>query len=337
MNLRIDPEFRDKIPPLTEDEYRQLEENIVSDGEIYEPIVIWDGTIVDGHNRWKIHLDHPEIPFRTREMQFADKWAAFDWMYRKQLGRRNLTDEQRTYLLGKLYESRKMSKGGNRGNQYTANLANPEKQDLANPKKQDVIKTSAQIGKEVGVSHDTVEKAAVFANGVDAIRELSPTAADTILQGKANITKSAVREFTKQDTDTQIEIVDAIEKNKPVPKIPEKKKTTQAKQPEPVDEKPSQIEEPQKPKQYGRRENQQVYALIDSVYDSMLGKTPAPEYTVDDLVDEVRINAEDYIRVLRNTLAYRSTVLNTEENRTRVRDTVRNIQKEIERIGDLLK
>lgn len=331
MDLRIDPEFRDKIPPLTDDEYRQLEENIVSDGEIYEPIVVWDGTIVDGHNRWKIHLDHPDIPFRTKEMQFADKWAAFDWMYRKQLGRRNLTDEQRTYLLGKLYESRKRSKGasdGFRGNQHT-NVVKEEKLLLPN--------TAEQIGAEVGVSHDTVKKAEKFSNGVDAIRGLSPAAADTILQGKANLTKKTVREFTKQDTDTQVAIVDAIENNKPVPNIQNKKKSTPAKQPEPIVEEPSQTEEPQKPKQYGRRENQQVYALIDSVYDSMLGKTPAPEYTVDDLVDEVRINAEDYIRVLRNTLAYRSTVLNTEENRTRVRDTVRNIQKEIERIGDLLK
>ena len=30
--LIIDPEFRDKIPPLTEDEFTLLEENILSDG-----------------------------------------------------------------------------------------------------------------------------------------------------------------------------------------------------------------------------------------------------------------------------------------------------------------
>lgn len=38
MELKIDPEFRDKIPPLTEDEFKQLEENILEDGEVYEPI-----------------------------------------------------------------------------------------------------------------------------------------------------------------------------------------------------------------------------------------------------------------------------------------------------------
>ena len=101
--LRIDPEFRDKIPPLTDAEFEQLRENILKDGEVYEPICVWHGTIIDGHNRWKVIQENPEIPHRFKEMDFDDKWAAFEWMYRKQLGRRNLTDEQRTYMIGKMY------------------------------------------------------------------------------------------------------------------------------------------------------------------------------------------------------------------------------------------
>lgn len=65
--LRIDLEFQGKIPPLTEAEYKQLEENILDAGEVYEPIVTWNGTIVDGHNRYKIVTEHPEIKWRTRE------------------------------------------------------------------------------------------------------------------------------------------------------------------------------------------------------------------------------------------------------------------------------
>ena len=54
--LKIDPEFRDKIPPLTEAEFKQLEENIVADGEVREPIVAWNGTIIDGHTRCRQDL-----------------------------------------------------------------------------------------------------------------------------------------------------------------------------------------------------------------------------------------------------------------------------------------
>lgn len=116
--LKIEPEFRDKIPPLTEAEFQQLRENIMEAGEVYEPIRVWNGVVVDGHNRLKVIQEQPEIKWSVREMEFADKWAAFDWMYRNQLGRRNLTDEQRTYMIGKMYEVRKKSSGGTGANQY---------------------------------------------------------------------------------------------------------------------------------------------------------------------------------------------------------------------------
>lgn len=38
MELRIDPDFESRIPPLTEDEFVQLEENILADGVIISPI-----------------------------------------------------------------------------------------------------------------------------------------------------------------------------------------------------------------------------------------------------------------------------------------------------------
>ena len=33
INLKIDPEFQNQIPPLTDDEYKQLEENILKRGQ----------------------------------------------------------------------------------------------------------------------------------------------------------------------------------------------------------------------------------------------------------------------------------------------------------------
>ena len=122
LELKIDPEFRNRLWPLTEAEFEQLKENILSDGEVYEPIAVWNGIIVDGHNRWKIIQEHPEIPFRTKDMAFVNKYEAFDWMYKKQLGRRNLTAEQKAEIIGKMYESRRKAQGasdGFRGNQYT--------------------------------------------------------------------------------------------------------------------------------------------------------------------------------------------------------------------------
>lgn len=61
MEMRIDPKFETKISPLTEDEFRNLEENILAAGEIYSPIIVWNGTIVDGHNRYRILKRHTEL------------------------------------------------------------------------------------------------------------------------------------------------------------------------------------------------------------------------------------------------------------------------------------
>ena len=54
--LKIDPEFQGKIPPLTFEELNQLEANILRDGRIINPIIVWEGLIVDGHNpHWSGH------------------------------------------------------------------------------------------------------------------------------------------------------------------------------------------------------------------------------------------------------------------------------------------
>lgn len=65
IELRVDPEFESKIPPLTEDEYRQLEENILSEGAVLMPLIVWKGTIVDGHNRYKILREKPCLMVRS--------------------------------------------------------------------------------------------------------------------------------------------------------------------------------------------------------------------------------------------------------------------------------
>ena len=51
-DLIIDPVLKSLIPPLSDEEFKQLEENIKAEG-CRDALVIWRGTIVDGHNRLK--------------------------------------------------------------------------------------------------------------------------------------------------------------------------------------------------------------------------------------------------------------------------------------------
>ena len=119
--LKIDPEFQSKIPPLTFEELNLLETNILEEGRILNPLIVWNGLIVDGHNRYRILQKHPEIQFATYEKQFPDRYAAIAWICKNQLGRRNLTPQQFKYLVGQRYEAEKQSKGIEfQGNQYTS-------------------------------------------------------------------------------------------------------------------------------------------------------------------------------------------------------------------------
>lgn len=204
--LKVDPEFQNKIPPLTADEFRQLEENILEDGEVYEPIVTWNGVIVDGHNRWKIIQENPGLIWKTKEIDFPDKWAAFDWMYKNQLGRRNLTEQQRAYMIGKMYEARKNMHGGDRRSENFSSIQNGN------------LKCGGRIGeaiaKELGVGNGTVLRAKDFAKGVDAIREADAEVAEKILAGKANISKAEVQSLAKAEPEVVKETAKSIKEGK---------------------------------------------------------------------------------------------------------------------------
>lgn len=86
---KIDPEFEALIPKLTHAEYEMLKEDISEHGCL-SPIIIWDRTIVDGHNRYRI-CEELNIKFNTKEMTFANREEAKAWILGNQLSRRNLS------------------------------------------------------------------------------------------------------------------------------------------------------------------------------------------------------------------------------------------------------
>ncbi len=181
MELQIDKEFAEKIPPLTPEEYEQLEANILSDGVVINPIIAWNGVIVDGHNRYRILQAHPEIPFQVHEKQFADRYEVIAWICKNQLGRRNLTPAQRKYLIGKQYEAEKAIHGGKRDNsrdedgRFTASSQNG---NLPSSEK-----TCDRIAKENGIGKNTVIRSEAYAAGIDAAEEVLPGIRQEIFSG----------------------------------------------------------------------------------------------------------------------------------------------------------
>ena len=222
LHLTIDPEFANKIPPLREEELEQLEENILADGVVINPLIVWDGVIVDGHNRYRILQKHPEIQFTTYEKQFPDRYAAIAWICKNQLGRRNLTPQQFKYLVGQRYEAEKQSKGIEfQGNQYTSQDRSGLGQNDPDQKSHG---TRSRIAKETQTSDSYVRRAAHFAKGVDAADETEPGIKQEILSGSIKSTEKAVAAIAKAPPEERPALVQQLRQAKETEKSEEKPK-----------------------------------------------------------------------------------------------------------------
>ena len=88
--IEIKEEFKKLIPALTAEEFKQLEENILKDG-IRDPLVLWNGYLIDGHNRYQIAFKHG-LEYKTIDKEFDSELDVKIWMVKNQFGRRNLED-----------------------------------------------------------------------------------------------------------------------------------------------------------------------------------------------------------------------------------------------------
>ena len=209
--LIIDPEFRDKIPPLTEDEFSLLEENILSDGAVFSPLIVWDGTILDGHNRYEIIQKHPELTYAVHKVSFANRYEAISWICKHQLGRRNLTPQQKKYLIGQRYEAEKQADAFH-GNQHT--LSDESGADKKCPHQNSRHVTQSRIAKETNTSASYVREAGTFAKGVDAAEEALPGIKQEILMGAIKPTETAVAAVARAEPEERPRLAADLKKSK---------------------------------------------------------------------------------------------------------------------------
>ena len=180
MTLNIDQEYKALIPPLSAEEFAQLEANILRDGCLH-PIVTWEETIIDGHNRYAICKKH-DLPFKIITMEFDDRDAAMDWMDTNQLGRRNLSPVDFKLALGRRY---------NRSKKQGARTDITLDQ---NDTKSEPINTAAKLATQHGVSEATVKRAGKLAEAVEAHPEIK----EAINNGKS--IKEAMKEHEEPPT-----------------------------------------------------------------------------------------------------------------------------------------
>ncbi len=181
--ITVDPEFEALIPPLTKDEFKQLRENILEYNEVFDPLITWQGVLVDGHNRWRIIQEHPEVIYKTTEIIFYDRNEAKLWIINNQLGRRNLNKADAIILAQKksevtaqaAKEKQKQAGGDKRSEEYKENASVKNDKTEKEP-----ISTRKETAKLAGVSEGTVAQ-------FDQVQKKAPELIPKIRSGEMTI------------------------------------------------------------------------------------------------------------------------------------------------------
>lgn len=198
-DLTVDPEFRDLIPPLNEEELKLLEASLVADG-CESPLIVWNGVIIDGHNRYAICRKH-DIPFSIQEKNFDTREEVMLWMLRNQLGRRNLNNYQRSELALKFeplfaHASEKRMLAGK--------LVDPPQNSAEGSGE-----TRKQIAKMAGVSHDTIKK-------VKRLHEHADEETKSRLRRGEMTVNKAYNELMQKEHEGETKICDRCRKEKSI-------------------------------------------------------------------------------------------------------------------------
>ena len=220
-SIQIDAEFRDLCPALSFEESAQLRDNILSDGEFREPLIVWksQGILVDGHNRfhvWRNLTDEQRQRIaapRIKQLEFSDRDAVHDWIINNQIGRRNVAPSQRAYLVGKLYNSQKRDR--------TLNLTNAPNTVNSSKYQNDTSGgTAERLAGNIGMSPAQIKRDAKYAAAVDTLsKNLGPEVKNELLNAK-KISKDRAVEIAALPADQQkAEYERAMGRGEPSPGI----------------------------------------------------------------------------------------------------------------------
>lgn len=183
-DLKIDPELRDLLPPLTDEEFKKLEKNIVDNGfDRNFPIMEWNGFIADGHNRYSICKKHNITPV-VGTLAYETKDEVMEWMLDIQLGRRNLSPIQRIAVAEKyrpIYEKQARKNQGTRTDLVV---------NLPQSKKDNMGRTSEKLSSIADVSEKT------YRMGAKILQSDDEQLKQEVLSGEKSIS-AGYKELTK--------------------------------------------------------------------------------------------------------------------------------------------
>ena len=192
--IHIHPEFRALIGPPTKEEREQLEANLVAEG-CRDPLVTWNGILLDGHNRFEI-CDRRGIPYKTVQVDLPSAEAAKLWIEENQIGRRNLTTDQRAAIAYRIMQRRvaiskeeRARKGGTARHLSLVVASTTER--TPTPRQRELVAS------QLGVSPNRLRLVSAIAKESPAVIEQLVAGTLTIKQAKEEIAERERRRLRK--------------------------------------------------------------------------------------------------------------------------------------------
>ena len=171
-------------------------------------------TLVDGHNRYEIVQEHPEISFSMMPLPFESREEVLAWICKNQLGRRNLTPEQKKFLIGKQYSVEHRKPGGNGNNQYTVAAEEPVQEESCQNDTIPPVNSEASIRKKIAeqhhVSESYVSRSEKFMRGVEIMNQMIPGTKEKILSGQFKVRDADMHRLARADFPNRKQIVHEI-------------------------------------------------------------------------------------------------------------------------------
>ena len=147
------------------------------------------------------------LPFESREEVLA-------WICKNQLGRRNLTPEQKKFLIGKQYSVEHWKPGGNGNNQHTAAAKKTAPEELCQFDTIPPTATEASVRKQIAernnVSESYVARSEKFMRGVEIMEQMMPGTKEKILSGQFKVRNADMHRLARADFPNRKQIVHEI-------------------------------------------------------------------------------------------------------------------------------
>ena len=149
-----------------------------------------------------------------KQKKFETVKDTLAWICKNQLGRRNLTPEQKKFLIGKQYSVEHRKPGGNGNNQHTAAAKKTAPEELCQNDTIPPTSAEASIRKQIAernnVSESYVARSEKFMRGVEIMEQMVPGMQEKILSGQFKVRDADMHRLARADFPNRKQIVHEI-------------------------------------------------------------------------------------------------------------------------------